>query len=247
MDLQTARALSQMNTAFYAQVSASFSATRQAPWDGWRRVCTAADLQAGDTVRILDLACGNLRFERFLADGGMQVQAWAVDNCDELVALGHGEAATADTPYELHYQHVDVMEALLSSVALESLITAPPCDLSVSFGFMHHVPMHINRERVLRALAACTRPGGIIAISFWQFAHNKRFLSKAQRVEGGDAGDYLLGWQDARDTCRYCHSFSEAEIDQLVDSCHDQAEELMRYTSDGKSGDLNRYLLLRKR
>lgn len=246
MDQQTARALSDMNTAFYARVSGSFSATRQAPWDGWRRLLDVVGFEGGNQVSVFDLACGNLRFERFLAESGLHVDVWAVDNCDGLVALGMNDAIWKDARSTVTYQHVDVIDALLSDRELRECIDAPACDLVVSFGFMHHVPTFGYREELLRTLVGQARLGGVVALSFWQFAQDERLLRKALPVEGGDEGDYLLGWQNQDDARRYCHSFSENEIDRLVLSCQGQAQEIARYSADGKTGTLNRYLLLQR-
>ncbi|MFR4803776.1 MAG: hypothetical protein ACLT98_10945 [Eggerthellaceae bacterium] len=35
-------------------------------------------------LSVFDLACGNLRFERYLAEAPADVRAYAVDGCDEL-------------------------------------------------------------------------------------------------------------------------------------------------------------------
>lgn len=86
---QVIRKLNDLTSDFYAREAASFSATRQAPWHGWEKaweLITAHDAvqgpfpshaarvpddSAGDSgapLTILDLGCGNLRFERFLAE-----------------------------------------------------------------------------------------------------------------------------------------------------------------------------------
>lgn len=243
---ETARALCEMNTRFYARVSTTFSATRQAPWDGWQHVLDATGCAAGDTVSVFDLACGNLRFERYLAQTGLAGNAWVTDNCDELVGLGQRDGWPSDSPLTVRYQHLDIMGEVLDGHDLASCFAMPACDLSVSFGFMHHVPMREHRESVLRALVEKTRPQGLIAVSFWQFAKDPRLARKAQALPQGDEGDFLLGWQGESGVHRYCHSFNDAEIDQLVASCGQAVREVARFTSDGRSGDLNQYLLLRK-
>lgn len=246
MNLETARALCEMNTRFYTRVSTSFSATRQAPWNGWLRVLAATGCKAGDSINVLDLACGNLRFERYLAQAGIAANVCAVDNCNDLVELGKRDDWASRDLCAVTYQHLDIMDELLSGRNLAKRLTASACDLSVSFGFMHHVPLREYRERVLHALVDATRLGGTIAVSFWQFAKDERLARKARSVEDGDEGDFLLGWQGEPGVYRYCHSFSEAEIDQLVESCGHTVCELSRFVSDGKSGVLNQYLLLRK-
>ena len=241
MDLQTARRLNDLNTAFYAHAYASFDATRQAPWPGWERVRDAMRTQGipqeGHGLRVLDLACGNLRFARFLAGDYPRLRVWGVDNCAPL-ALANAPSGACD----VRIQDLDIAGTLLDGHDLTSKIEAPPCDLSVCFGFLHHVAMPSHRLQVVRALVQHTRPGGLVAMSLWQLERSPRILAKAQPL--GEAGDYLLGWQNDPDAQRYCHSFSEDEVDELA-AASGQAAEIARYSADGKSGDLNRYLVLR--
>ena len=242
MDLTTARKLSAITTDFYQRVSPSFSATRQHAWPGWERVCSELKIERGSRLKVLDLACGNLRFERFLAGEGITCEAWAIDSCDELVHLGEKQLPNDS----VHCQHLDVASLLYESGALAHALDAPPCDLAVCFGFMHHLPLARQRADVLRAMVQSVRPGGHVAISFWQFAKDERIMAKAKPVEGGGPGDYLLGWQNEQDVWRYCHSFSKAEVDEMAEACAAQARELTRFSADGKRGDLNCYLVLER-
>ncbi len=230
----TARRLSDLTTQFYARSAASFSATRQSPWKGWERLIEVCQIDGRADKRplhVLDLACGNLRFERFLAERVGTVRAWAYDNCDELV----GQAPCPTT-----YTHLDLAEH-------PGRVSAPPCDLCVSFGFMHHLPTHAQRAALLSTLVEHARPGGWVAVSFWQFAHDARLLAKARPIEDGEPGDYLLGWQDDAQAQRYCHSFEETQIDELAASVRGHAREEARFSADGRSKDLNRYLVLRRK
>lgn len=251
---ETARQLSRLTGDFYARTSASFSATRSAPWEGWEHVLAAAADALGAPVglRVLDLACGNLRFERFLAEAWQpgRVEAFAIDACDDLAA--------GDVPgVEVRYQHLDIVSELASGQGLASSLDASDCDLCACFGFMHHLPLPEQRLQVLRVLVACARPGGVVAVSFWQLSQSERLLRKAQETTTVAAqrfglndlgpGDYLLGWQERDDVLRYCHDFSEAEIDELAKVVSSEAEEIARFSADGASHNLNRYLLLKRR
>lgn len=243
MDKHTARHLSNLTTNFYSTVSASFSATRQAPWPGWQRVAQLAwpggTKSATEAQDVLDLACGNLRFARFALERCPNARIWAVDNCDALAA--HEPC--------VNYQHLNIANTLLDERDLQAAIDAPPCDLCVCFGFMHHVPLPEHRAQVLRALAQHAAPQGLIAVSFWQFEKDPRIMAKAQPLAPNESyakGDYLLGWQGRTDVQRYCHSFAEEELDALAQHIAPLAKEIDRFSADGKSGDLNRYLVFRR-
>lgn len=57
--------------------------------------------------------------------------------------------------------------------------------------------------------------------------------------------DYLLGWQDTQGLYRYCHHFDEPEIERLLAAVADSAELVSRFEADGKTGNLNEYVVLR--
>lgn len=272
MDATTAEILCKLNTAFYRGQAASFSQTRQAPWPGWERcarwVSRAWDVgpasrddgprddgtaSRNGAVSVLDVACGNLRFETYLqrAFPARAFSFYAVDDCDELA----GDVSDAA------FQHLDVCAALRSQVPLAPLIDAPACDAAVSFGFLHHVPGFEARCALLGALVECVRLGGTVCVSLWRFMDDARLAEKARasheralqdeglpigRLEL-DKGDYLLGWQDRPGVYRYCHHFDEREIDSLAVSVASSAELVDRFSADGKTGRLNTYLVFRRR
>ncbi len=129
-------------------------------------------------------------------------------------------------------------------------------DLAVCFGFFHHVPTTAARETLLRALVRGVRPGGGVVVSLWQFANSPDLVQRARetdaraRAELGlpqlDAGDYLIGWQNKPGAYRYCHSFTEQEADALAASVEGEAETVARFEADGRTGNLNAYLVLRR-
>lgn len=155
---------------FYRANAESFSQTRQSPWQGWVRLLEVMDARAAERelLRVLDVACGNLRFERYLADAlpGRMLSGWAVDNCEPLVEAG--ERSEFGPLSRIAFQNLDVI-ARLSGGRLRESLEAPDAsrDLAVSFGFMHHVPLECWRAELLRTLIAKVRPGGFVAVSFW--------------------------------------------------------------------------------
>ena len=242
---------------FYRANAESFSQTRQSPWQGWVRLLEVVEAASGrEPLCVLDLACGNLRFERYLADAlpGRVLSGYAVDNCDPLVEAG--ERNESDALSRMSFQNLDAIERLSTGCLREALETPDAsCDLAVSFGFMHHVPLERWRVELLRALVAKVRPGGFVAVSFWRFLNSDKLARKAQettsraRAELGipelPPNDYLLGWQDTRGLYRYCHHFDEPEIERLLAMVADSADLISRFEADGKTGNLNEYVVLR--
>lgn len=143
MNEATIEILTAINAAFYDCQHASFSATRDAPWPGWRRCdalwddvidaasagCAAEPDPAGYTVgsdpggraagaasvghavRVLDLACGNLRFERFLAEvrPSTPMHVLAVDACDALASEALADLRCRHSAHSITYAHADLI------------------------------------------------------------------------------------------------------------------------------------------
>lgn len=176
MNRDFARQLIELNNRFYQSHASSFSETRQAPWPGWVRTFdtvlrTFADVESTDAFCVFDLACGNMRFEHFLSkqfENARQTESQTRWPCarpsstvSTLVVTSQSTAAATrwKIPH-LHFQELDVLQALMQlnpANTCEGLFDAPLADLSVCFGFMHHVPSSEFRVRVLDALVRQTR------------------------------------------------------------------------------------------
>ncbi|MDR2895281.1 MAG: hypothetical protein LBV30_01290 [Propionibacteriaceae bacterium] len=149
-------------------------------------------------------------------------------------------------------QLLDIVGALMTGDLAEQL-ACRPARLSVSFGFLHHLAWSASRSALLNALIDQTAAGGLIILTAWQFADDPIKRHKAQQSTdralarlgfgGLKTGDYLLGWHGDETSWRYCHSFSDAEIDQLIASAGERARLIERFRADGKSGQMNTYLL----
>lgn len=268
MDDRGARALIELNNTFYRENASSFSETRSAPWQGWQEVARTFCREcpegraAGDPVRILDMACGNQRLASFLESAlpHRDIVYCGVDSCDAFPAT----ASQASRHMRRDYIQLDALQAALDGAQqrLERIAAHGNYDLSCCFGFMHHIPGFTLRLRILRSLIELTKPGGLIAVSYWQFMRDPRLARKARETtalamrerllpqEAACAledGDWLLGWQDSPRSLRYCHSFTDSEVDALISELPaGLAAEICRFSADGKTGDLNRYIMLRR-
>lgn len=383
MTRATVRALCQLNTEFYERNAASFSQTRTAPWEGWRRCMAAccgfdgldeaaldqsvnaqaagqpanaqtadraadADAQAfGDqsdeqatknpafhgqasaihpidgpstegiaacdqaaamglpaprslTRSVLDIACGNLRFEAFLANTYPHIDwsFFAVDNCEPLVASGQEDIAK-----KVHFACEDIVSNLLEGLPaaepanIPALAAATPFDLVVSFGFLHHIPSFDLRQRFLLEALSQVKPGGYLVVSFWQFLNDPAKRAKIEQTHAealaffagcaetrandrdaldrgannarsgspnsgdptlGDRkspvldpsslepNDYFLGWKNEPGNYRYCHHFSNEEIDRIITTLAPHATVIESFSADGKPGNLNRYVVFKR-
>ena len=244
---------------------------------------------------VLDVACGNMRFEKYLQARfpNWRLSFDAIDNClplaedarqgsidfyerdvigllaDGSLALppetarcgcarrraGNTGPADIDSPAGASQPHAGGSPAPLPRTACDK----PGYNLSVCFGFFHHIPLFEMRVSLLRQLIGALAMGGTCCVSLWRFLDDARIAEKAQSsterarslgiVEPADlhAGDYLLGWKERDDVFRYCHHFDDAEISSLVKSVADIADLALEYRADGKTGSLNTYLVFTKR
>ena len=278
MDEAFAKQLCQLNNRFYEQNAASFSATRQSGWPGWGKCLDVArpnrqtQTQPNETgnaskppngqnkLYLVDLACGNLRFEAFLERAMPQARlsALAMDACEGL------PVARSDT----RFLRCDIIEELSKEALGEALGKAlgiscadgsfEGADMAVCFGFMHHIPLPEWREQLLEAMLGAVKPGGFVCASFWRFADDEGLAEKAQRTHAQgclelgfnpaafNEGDFLLGWKNREGSYRYCHSFTDTDIDELAASLPPSTRTAARFRADGRTGNLNEYLVLQR-
>jgi len=290
MNITTIKFLHELNNRFYQEQGASFAQTRGAPWHGWKRCLEILDETAAfsnkKSLSVLDFACGNMRFKTFMEQQlpDVTIDYFGLDNSDEMASK---EIAASN------YQSLDILNCLLaeSDQLLHTRIQAPNCKLSVSFGFMHHIPGQQLRKKVLDLMIEKTLTDGHIIVSFWQFLKSPQLAAKAEQthaqalsdiqtkdradmgarssadldftpklLEYGtpaspspltnlylEQGDYFLGWQNVEGAYRYCHSFSETEIDELITSVADKTQLIARFEADGRTQNLNSYIVLKRK
>jgi len=240
MDHKTASRMSELTRQFYERVSASFSETRERPWAGWEALEKVVGTGTGEGLRLLDVACGNLRYERFLEGRVQGLEAWCLDACPDLVGMCPCEAA------DVHFLESDLARVLLDDGADLGAEVPHDFDRCVSFGFAHHLPLLTQRQNLLSLLVERTRPGGLVCVTFWQFMRDERIMRKAVPVAGGGPYDFLLGWQSEAGVARFCPHATDEEIDALVQGLRGRVLEVARFSEDGRGHDLNRYLVLRR-
>lgn len=257
MEKKAAQLADRLTTEFYRRCGESFSATRQGGWPGWERLLGPLGAVAqrtadeGRAVRVLDLGCGNLRFERWLACAlpGVAVEATGLDREP---ALAQGAAPGLA---------VQVVSAQLGDEwALPGELHGH-FDAAVAFGLLHHLTGFAGRRAVVEGLAQALAPGGVAAASCWRFMDDARLGPKAQAATTDAVarwpelagalgpGDAFLGWQGEADVFRFCHNVDEDELDDLVAAAVTAApgvREEGRFSADGRTGELNRYAVLER-
>ncbi len=273
MKITTVRALNQLDQNFYRQVAQSFSETRQFAWPGWSRVLIdfkqsiSRSKQQDTTITpltIVDIAAGNGRFYQFLIDKlpKMKFNYLAIDANTQLLTIAQKHSRLkfkqsinpnpTDIQPQLVFQPLDLVELLIKNKSFGFT----DAQLIVVFGLMHHLPSFDLRQQLLNQLTRKLAPGGLLVVSFWQFFKSKRLRKKIidpQQISGRhlpiksdelEKNDYILGWQGNKSVYRYCHHFSNKEINRLSQSL--TLKVVDNFYADGQENNLNRYLVWQK-
>lgn len=249
MEKSLIRKLNQINKDFYTQVAESFDQTRQQSWEGWEQVLPLISPLFSEEIEVLDIACGNGRFAQFLQKKHQNnFKYYGIDTSAELLKEAEKSLSESELFYKL--SEFDLIENLLEN-KFSTYFSELKFSLVAIFGVMHHIPSQSLRKDFFHQLAEVTEPRGRVVISFWQFAGFERFIQKSISPEtvGIDPqtlekGDYFLGWKEEQ-TARYCHSFSDSEITDLINP--DQWQVVSQFKADGKEGILNSYLVLERK
>lgn len=260
MDRDLQRKLLSLNRDFYATVAEPFDATRLASSSGKSELVRRLDLEtlamSAGLPTVADIGCGNGRLAWLLDERGVPLDYVGVDANAQLLAAAQAHTA------ELRHVRARFVQADLAEADWPAQLVKPKRAASEGFdreGFdivtclatLHHLPGYDLRQRVAQQLAALVAPGGLVAISTWQFLTSPRFVAKqvdwaqvgidANEVEPGDA---LLPWQQGAYAVRYVHQIDMDEVTELAAAAALTIEST--FFADGKEGNLNLYALLRR-
>ena len=260
MDPQTRLALNAINREFYAaeESAAGFSATRDHPWPGWERVWREVRRNAPTdrALSVLDAGCGNGRFAAFLAERSPEtIHYVGIDASQPLLKIA---AQRAQPLARARFICSDLTDDPPGATTAKASF-----DSVVLFGVLHHIPGFEARAALLAALAELVTAGGLLAFTLWRFGapslwprfqsrvlpwrdYNRRAATPLDLAQL-EAGDHLLRWGDNPDSndapLRYCHYVDDAERDALLATL--PLENVEHYVQDGRSNDLNQYVVLR--
>ncbi|MFQ5349202.1 MAG: class I SAM-dependent DNA methyltransferase [Thermoanaerobaculia bacterium] len=250
MTPETAAALQRINRDFYDRHAVAFSATRERPWPAWERVAEAVEKCPAEGARsVLDLGCGNGRLGRFLERRwGARLVYLGLDASQPLLEIARSRRGGGC------FVHCDLL-----GEGLPSELPGEPFDLICAFGLLHHLPGFASRVALLGETARRLPPGGLLAVSFWQFGGVERFRRRMMPWElynrtatepidprEVEEGDTLLTWGEAAadrpQPVRYCHWTTPAEAERLLSDL--PLDPVIAFRADGEGGDLNLYRLL---
>jgi 2-polyprenyl-3-methyl-5-hydroxy-6-metoxy-1,4-benzoquinol methylase len=236
-----------LNRQFYQTVGGEFDRTRQGLPLGMVDLAGRLAARQADSstarLRVLDVGCGNGRLGRALAQAGVACVYTGLDADAQLLAFAQEQ--TGDLPHvSTHYLQVDL--ALSGWPA--QLGAGDSFDVVACLAVLHHFPGFSLRARIVQELAGLLAPGGVLALSTWQFLSSERLAQKqaewaAVGVEAGEVelGDALLPWNQGAHALRYVHQLDLPELEILAAAAGLRLHETFR--ADGKEGNLNLYTL----
>jgi tRNA (uracil-5-)-methyltransferase TRM9 len=270
MDKGLQQQLLSLNQHFYATVAEPFDATRLAPSAGKSELVRRLPFSPlfssigaenkgtkGDGgATLADIGCGNGRLAWLLEERGLPLAYVGVDGNAQLLAAAQSHTA------DLRHVRARFVLADLGEPDWPMLLPNPAqvgaapegevgYDIVTCLATLHHLPGYDLRRATVERLAALVVPGGVVAISTWQFLTTPRFSTKvvdwaevgidATQVEPGDA---LLPWNQGGYALRYLHQIDMDEITALATAAGLTVE--TTYFADGKEGNLNLYAILRR-
>lgn len=254
------KTINQLNQDFYAQISEDFSASRNFSWKGWAKIIKY--LPKKESLKILDIACGNGRFVEFLKQNFHNSFSYlGLDNSKELLEIAQNKFL------KQKFEFFDLVKNYLENGKI-LFNTQEKFDLIVSFGLTHHLASAELREEFLQSLKNKLNKNGLIVISNWQFAEeqnrfkkntlNLKKIIKNPKINlwrkikllflllNLGKNDFLLDWrkgEKANQVFRYCHHISEKEMIELIKKSGLAVVD--KFFADGKSKQLNQYFLLK--
>lgn len=235
-----------LNRQFYAIVGSEFDRTRQGLPLGMVELAQRLAVHGpgnGAPLRVLDVGCGNGRFVRALAGAGAVCTYTGIDADTHLLALAEQQTAEL-AALSRNFAMVDLAAAGWG----HQLAVAGPFDAVVCLAVLHHFPGLALRARIVADLVSLLAPGGVLALSTWQFLTSERLAQKqVEWAEVGvdpaqvEAGDALLPWNQGAPALRYVHQLDLDELQLLVGGAGLQLDAF--FHADGKEGNLNLYTL----
>jgi len=214
-----------MANNLYTTQADEFSKTRTAPWDGWQTLIKNPDFKIKDSLRILDLGCGNARFLKFIQNHKEITQYLGIDNSELLIEQAKEIGG--------EYQNMDLNTVKWN---IEGKF-----DLVIAFGLQHHLDSFEIRLHLLQQMANNLDQHGIATITYWQFLNYPRYENKIRKLEGEN--NYIMSF-GSNQNARFCHYTNLQEIENIE---KDSGLKLLaNYRSDGKDGTENIYRVYQK-
>ncbi|MGC9365711.1 MAG: class I SAM-dependent methyltransferase [bacterium] len=252
MDRETVNKILKINSDFYLNQAEQFHLSRNSCWQGWIKLKKYLYCWR-QKICILDLGCGNGRLINFLQSNliSQKIDFYylGIDQSIELLNIAQDNFKQFGN---IEFKNMSLMNGNLSSSIHKKF------NLIFMIAVLHHLPGENNRFRVLSEAVKLLQDKGYLVISLWKFAEcaqqKKKILEINQwskftdiRPEQLQQNDYFLSWQNI-ENIRYCHYFNDQETKNIKIYLNNHGLKLTeQFRSDGKTKNLNEYLIFRKK
>ncbi|MFH1648701.1 MAG: class I SAM-dependent methyltransferase [Patescibacteria group bacterium] len=168
-----------------------------------------------DIKSVLDLGCGNGRFYQFISKKYPNIEYMGIDTNNDLLDEAREKYGNEK------FLNLDIFSDFKE--------IKDRYDLVVGFGVTHHIPDENLRNKWFLELVNFINPDGFLVLSFWEFEK--------------EPGDYLVSWDNRKDTKRFCHQYSKSEIKEII---KEYKKANLKLLDQFKDDNTNEYLVFGK-
>jgi tRNA (uracil-5-)-methyltransferase TRM9 len=240
MNYQDQEQLNLLHQNFYDKNANSWHHSRQSGWVGWEKIWAEfRGINNAENIEVLDMACGNGRYLKFLID----------------------KVTSEKSPSQINYTGVDISGKLLgiaqksvkplASKSIKSRFLKRDIikyadnldrkyDLICLFGITHHLLIE-DLKTLIDKLASALTKDGVIVMSYWQ-PETTNILAKSETLS---SREYILGWGPDKEKTskRYVRTYTNEDKMTVIDGAN--LKLVSQFQSDGRNGKLNMYQILR--
>lgn len=176
MNQQTAEKIIELNKNSYKEIAEHFSITRNYIWKDLKNLAKyihnyykipSAPFSKGETIKILDVGCGNGRLFEELEN--KNIEYYGIDYCEKLIDIARNR-----------YKHSSSKVQFAVSNIKNMWFGKNQFDAIFAVAVINHIPSKETQKKALSKLYQTLKPGGILLMTnwnLWNFNFKKNVFS----------------------------------------------------------------------